>query len=48
VEALLPEHLREHHVAHRAKYNLEPRRRPMGRGLDLVARRADGTRSTSC
>ncbi len=43
VEALLPEHLRKRHLAHRAKYNLEPRRRPMGRGLDLVARRADGT-----
>jgi PAS domain S-box-containing protein len=43
VEALLPEQLRERHIAHRAKYNLEPRRRPMGRGLDLVARRADGT-----
>jgi PAS domain S-box-containing protein len=43
VEALLPEHLRERHTAHRAKFNLEPRRRPMGRGLDLVARRADGT-----
>ena len=43
VEALLPEHLRERHLAHRAKYNLDPRRRPMGRGLDLVARRADGT-----
>jgi PAS domain S-box-containing protein len=42
-EALLPEHLRERHIAHRAKYNLEQRRRPMGRGLDLVARRADGT-----
>ena len=43
VEALLPEHLRKRHIAHRAKYNLEPGRRPMGRGLDLVARRADGT-----
>jgi PAS domain S-box-containing protein len=43
VEALLPEHLRERHVAHRTKYNLEPRMRPMGSGLDLVARRADGT-----
>ena len=43
VEALLPEHLRERHIAHRTKYNLEPRRRAMGRGLDLVARRADGT-----
>jgi PAS domain S-box-containing protein len=42
VEALLPEHLRERHIAHRAKYNSEPRMRPMGTGLDLVARRADG------
>jgi PAS domain S-box-containing protein len=43
VEAPLPERLRERHIAHRTKYNSEPRRRPMGRGLDLVARRADGT-----
>ncbi len=43
VEALLPEHLRKRHIAHRATYNLEPRKRAMGRGLDLVARRADGT-----
>jgi PAS domain S-box-containing protein len=43
VEALLPEHLRERHVAHRHAYNRDPRRRPMGRGLDLVARRADGS-----
>jgi len=43
VEALLPEHLREQHIAHRAKYNSEPRMRPVGTGLDLVARRADGT-----
>jgi PAS domain S-box-containing protein len=43
VEALLPEHLRERHIAHRAEFNREPRRRPMGRGLDLMARRGDGT-----
>jgi PAS domain S-box-containing protein len=43
VEALLPEHLRERHIAHRAKYNSDPRRRLMGTGLDLVAKRADGT-----
>jgi PAS domain S-box-containing protein len=43
VEALLPEHLRERHIAHRAKYNSEPRMRPVGTGLDLVAQRADGT-----
>ena len=43
VEALLPEHLREPHIAHRAKYDFVSRIRPMGTGLDLVARRADGT-----
>jgi PAS domain S-box-containing protein len=43
VEALIPEHLRERHIAHRARYLSEPRMRPMGTGLDLVARRADGT-----
>jgi PAS domain S-box-containing protein len=43
VEALLPEHLRERHIIHRTKYAAEPRMRPMGTGLDLVARRADGT-----
>jgi PAS domain S-box-containing protein len=43
VEALLPEHLRERHIAHRAKYDFVSRIRPMGTGLDLVARRADGT-----
>jgi PAS domain S-box-containing protein len=43
VEALIPKHLREHHIAHRAKFAAEPRMRPMGTGLDLVAQRADGT-----
>jgi len=43
VEALLPEHLRERHIAHRSKYDFVSRIRPMGTGLDLVARRADGT-----
>jgi PAS domain S-box-containing protein len=43
VEALLPEHLRERHIAHRVEYNSDPHMRPMGTGLDLVARRADGT-----
>jgi PAS domain S-box-containing protein len=43
VEALLPEHLRERHIAHRAEYNSDPHMRPMGTGLDLIARRADGT-----
>jgi two-component system, sensor histidine kinase len=43
VETLLPQHLRERHIAHRTKYTSEPRKRPMGTGLDLVAKRADGT-----
>jgi PAS domain S-box-containing protein len=43
VEVLLPEHLRERHIAHRARYNADPRMRQMGTGLNLVARRADGT-----
>jgi PAS domain S-box-containing protein len=43
VETLLPEQLRELHIAHRTKYTSEPRMRPMGTGLNLVAKRADGT-----
>jgi PAS domain S-box-containing protein len=43
VETLLPEHLRKRHIRHRAKYALEQRARPMGTGLDLAGRRADGT-----
>ena len=43
VETLIPEHLRERHIADRAKYDFEARIRPMGTGLDLVACRADGT-----
>jgi PAS domain S-box-containing protein len=42
VEALLPEHLRERHIAHRNKYNSDPRTRLMGEGFDLVGRRANG------
>jgi PAS domain S-box-containing protein len=43
VEELLPSYLRERHIAHRIKYSSEPRMRPMGTGLNLVAKRADGT-----
>jgi PAS domain S-box-containing protein len=43
VEVLLPERLRERHVAHRTKYDFKSDIRPMGAGLDPVARRADGT-----
>ena len=43
VEFLLPERLRGSHLGHRAAYAGHPVRRPMGRGLDLVAVRKDGT-----
>jgi PAS domain S-box-containing protein len=43
MEILLPERLRARHVDHRAGYVAEPRVRTMGRGLDLAARRRDGS-----
>ncbi len=42
VETLLPESYRHGHVSQRASYFREPRSRPMGVGLDLLARRKDG------
>jgi PAS domain S-box-containing protein len=43
VELLLPERFRHRHVAHRTGYTSNVRVRPMGIGLDLFARRKDGT-----
>lgn len=43
VEKLLPEVDREQHVAQRESYMEDPTMRPMGAGLDLSARRKDGT-----
>jgi len=43
IEALLPERLRRQHVAHRNKFIADPRLRPMGEGMDLIARRKDGS-----
>lgn len=42
IESLLPERLREKHVGHRKKFAAQPALRPMGAGMDLVARRKDG------
>ncbi len=43
VEMLIPGHLRQAHVGHRAAYMAAPRARPMGHGLDLMALKKDGT-----
>jgi PAS domain S-box-containing protein len=43
VEILLPERFRHRHVAHRSQYTRSVRLRPMGAGLDLFARRKDGS-----
>ncbi len=43
VEVLLPEAYRSAHAAHRARYRAEPNMRAMGNGLDLMARRANGS-----
>ncbi len=43
VEMLVPGALRSAHVTHRDRYFESPRTRPMGAGLDLYARRRDGS-----
>jgi two-component system, sensor histidine kinase len=43
IEQLLPERFRGRHVAHRQHYTGSVRVRPMGIGLDLFARRKDGS-----
>ena len=43
VETLLPERLRESHEGHRTGYSKDPHARPMGVGMELFARRKDGT-----
>lgn len=43
IEVLLPQELRERHVAHRNDFNAHPRARAMGFGMDLAARKKDGT-----
>jgi PAS domain S-box-containing protein len=43
VDMLLSENLRLRHASHRAMFALHPHARPMGQGLDLVARRKNGS-----
>ena len=43
IETLLPERLRSSHQGHRAGYMQNPHARPMGLGMELFARRKDGT-----
>jgi two-component system, sensor histidine kinase len=43
VELLIPERFRPQHVGHRSGFAAETRTRPMGVGLDLYARRKDGS-----
>ena len=43
IELLIPERFRLHHAAHREHFAAEDRLRPMGAGLDLYARRKDGS-----
>lgn len=43
VEVLVPLRVKEAHPHHRALYSLDPKKRPMGAGLELSAVRKDGT-----
>ncbi len=43
VDLLVPDAIRQHHYRHRDSYLEHPRTRPMGTGLDLHARRRDGS-----
>ena len=43
IEVLVPERFRHSHRKQRSAYSSDPHARPMGAGLDLYARRRDGT-----
>jgi len=43
IEKLLPERLRNSHKEHRSGYTHQPHARPIGIGMELIARRKDGT-----
>jgi PAS domain S-box-containing protein len=42
IECLMPEDLRKKHRKHRASYDAQPHKRPMGIGLDLIGSRKNG------
>jgi PAS domain S-box-containing protein len=43
IELLVPDRVRRAHPDHRARYTASPRTRPMAAGLELTARKADGS-----
>jgi PAS domain S-box-containing protein len=43
MEVLMPERFRDRHERHRSNYAADPHARPMGAGLELFARRKDGS-----
>jgi PAS domain S-box-containing protein len=43
IETLIPDRFRKRHEEHRARFVADPQPRPMGIGLELVARRKDGS-----
>lgn len=43
IETLIPQRFHHQHVQHRQAYHAKPHARPMGVGLDLYARRKDGS-----
>jgi PAS domain S-box-containing protein len=43
IEILVPDRVHDVHPGHRSRYFSHPRPRPMGAGMQLVARRKDGT-----
>jgi len=43
IDALVPDGIRQRHAAYRESYSHNPRARPMGTQMDLVAKRRDGS-----